>query len=64
MEGVNCLDQIVGHYRIFIKSRKWTLGMIFQSVDLATAGWNTEKMQRKQKSTRTLDPLHFKIRIL
>lgn len=35
MCGVGLLDQMIGLYGIYIRSRKWTLRMIFHGVDLA-----------------------------
>lgn len=37
MGGVDLLDQMIGLYRIYIRSRKWTLRLIFHAVDLAIA---------------------------
>lgn len=36
MGGVDLHDQLISYYRIFIKSRKWTLRMLFHSFDMAT----------------------------
>ena len=35
MGGVNLLDQLMSCYRMFIKSKKWILRMIFNASDLA-----------------------------
>lgn len=35
MGGVDLLDQLMSYYRTFIKSKKWTLRMIFHASDLA-----------------------------
>jgi hypothetical protein len=35
MGGVDLLDQYMSYYRIFIKSRKWTLRLIFHFIDMA-----------------------------
>lgn len=35
MGGVDLLDQLLSYYRIFLKSKKWTLRVIFHFVDLA-----------------------------
>ena len=40
MGGVDLLDQLISYYRIFIKSKKWTLRVIFHFVDVAVcASW-------------------------
>ncbi|XP_060865565.1 piggyBac transposable element-derived protein 3-like isoform X1 [Metopolophium dirhodum] len=36
MGGVDLHDQLISYYRVFIKSRKWTLRMLFHSFDMAT----------------------------
>ncbi|XP_060879135.1 piggyBac transposable element-derived protein 3-like [Metopolophium dirhodum] len=36
MGGVDLHDQLISYYRVFIKSRKWTLRMLFHSFDIAT----------------------------
>lgn len=36
MGGVDLHDQLLSYYRIFIKSRKWTLRLIFHVFDMAT----------------------------
>ncbi|KAG8239831.1 hypothetical protein J437_LFUL011457 [Ladona fulva] len=35
MGGVDLMDQMISMYRIFIKSRKWTLQMIMHAIDMA-----------------------------
>lgn len=35
MGGVDKIDQLMAYYRIFIKSKKWTLPMIFHEIDMA-----------------------------
>lgn len=37
MGGVDLLDQMIGLYRIYIRSRKWILRLIFHAVDFAIA---------------------------
>ena len=40
MGGVDLLDQLISYYRIFIKSKKWTLRIIFHFIDVAVcASW-------------------------
>ncbi|CAI6343484.1 unnamed protein product [Macrosiphum euphorbiae] len=36
MGGVDLHDQLISYYRVFIKSRKWTLRMLFHAFDMAT----------------------------
>lgn len=35
MGGVDLLDQLISYYRVFIRSKKWTLRVIFHFVDFA-----------------------------
>lgn len=35
MGGVDKIDQLISYYRIFIKFKKWTLGIIFHSIHMA-----------------------------
>lgn len=35
MGGVGKIDQLIDYYRIFLKSKKWTLRMVFHSIDMA-----------------------------
>lgn len=37
MGGVDHLDQMIAYYRIFMKSRKWTLRVVMHFMDLAIA---------------------------
>lgn len=67
MGGVDKFDQMVGYYRIFIKSKKWTLRMLFHAVDVAcTNSWleyrQDAKDQRLSKN-KQMDFLDFKIRL-
>ncbi|XP_049955450.1 piggyBac transposable element-derived protein 3-like [Schistocerca serialis cubense] len=65
MGGVDKKDMLISTYRIFIKSRKWTLKMLLHAVDLSCVNsWleykrNTESLGEKE----TMDLLHFKMRI-
>lgn len=67
MGGVDKLDQLVSYYRIMIKSRKWTLRMLFHVVDLAVV--NSWLEYRRDAETagipkaRVLDLLHFRMRL-
>lgn len=35
MGGVDKIDQLIAYYRTFIKSKKWTLRMMFHAIDIA-----------------------------
>jgi len=35
MGGVDIIDQLIAYYRIFLKSKKWTVRMVFHSIDMA-----------------------------
>lgn len=39
MGGVDKIDQLISYYRIFIRSRKWTLRMIMHSFDMAISNF-------------------------
>lgn len=67
MGGVDLLDQMIGLYRIYIRSRKWTLRLIFHAVDLAvTNSWfeyrrDCNRQQIPKKSQMQL--LDFRLRL-
>ncbi|XP_063237795.1 piggyBac transposable element-derived protein 3-like [Bacillus rossius redtenbacheri] len=67
MDGVDLLDQLISYYRTFIKSKKWTLRMIFHAIDMAiTLSWleyrkDAEALEIPQK--KQLDLLHFRMKI-
>lgn len=67
MGGVDKTDQLISLYRIFIRSKKWTLRMIFHAVDLAlTNSWLEYQNDCKTcniPSTDILDLLHFRQRV-
>eukprot|EP00102_Acyrthosiphon_pisum_P022242 XP_016659452.1 PREDICTED: piggyBac transposable element-derived protein 3 isoform X3 [Acyrthosiphon pisum] len=64
MGGVDLHDQLISYYRVFIKSRKWTLRMLFHAFDMATCNaWleyrndaETINLQKK----KVMDLLGFK----
>lgn len=67
MGGVDKLDQFISYYRIFIKSRKWILRIIFHFLDFAiTASWieyRKDCTANKTDSQQCLDLLHFRLNI-
>jgi Transposase IS4 len=67
MGGVDKLDQFISYYRIFIKSRKWILRIIFHFLDFAiTASWieyRKDCTSNKTDSQQCLDLLHFRLNI-
>lgn len=67
MGGVDKLDFLVSLYRIFVKSRKWTLRMIFHAVDLAVVNswleYKRDASTLKLPAKDVLDLLHFRIRL-
>ncbi len=59
MGGVDILDQL-SLYRIFIKSRKWTLRLIFHAIDLAVVNSHLEYRRDIAKTeTPEKDILHL-----
>ncbi|XP_050066502.1 uncharacterized protein LOC126555644 [Aphis gossypii] len=64
MLGVDKHDQLVSYYRVYMKSRKWTLRMITHAFDMAVANsWleykqDAENMGIPKKDQKDL--LHFK----
>ena len=67
MGGVDLFDQCMSYYRIWIKSKKWTLRMIFHAIDTAVVNsWleyrrDCERFGILKKDT--LDQLHFRFRL-
>lgn len=65
--GVDLLDQLMSYYRTFIKSKKWTLRMIFHASDLAVVQAyreyqvDNEALSIPQNKQLTL--LHFRRRL-
>ncbi|XP_049782671.1 piggyBac transposable element-derived protein 3-like [Schistocerca cancellata] len=63
LSGVDLFDQLMSYYRIFIKSKKWTLRAIFHAVDFAVEQSWLE--YRKNASAiglptkKIMDLLHF-----
>ena len=67
MRGVDKLDMLISLYRIYIKSRKWTLRMITHALDIAVANsWleyrrDAERLDVAKKDI--LDLLHFRLQV-
>ena len=67
MGGVDKIDQLIAYYRIFIKSKKWTLRMMFHAIDMACCNsWleylkDCDKFKIKKKDR--MDLLNFKLRL-
>jgi len=68
MGGVDKHDQLVSYYRVFMKSKKWTLRMVSHAFDMAVSNsW----LEYKQEAARINIPikdqhdlLHFKITLV
>jgi len=61
MGGVDLTDQLLSYYRIFLRSKKWTLRMIFHSVDLAVINsWNEYRQEMGRHQNKNIDLLDFK----
>ncbi|GBN67016.1 Retrovirus-related Pol polyprotein from transposon 297 [Araneus ventricosus] len=67
MGGVDLLDQLIALYRTNIRSKKWTLRMIFHAVDLAIVNsWIEYKNDMKVLSTPSkniLDLMNFRLKV-
>ncbi|XP_039287703.1 piggyBac transposable element-derived protein 3-like isoform X2 [Nilaparvata lugens] len=67
MGGVDLLDQLISLYRIYIRSKKWTLRMIFHAVDFALSNsWIEYKKDCEQleiPKKKVLDLMHFRMRV-
>ncbi|XP_046392264.1 piggyBac transposable element-derived protein 3-like [Ischnura elegans] len=65
MGGVDKLNQLISFYRIHIKSKKWTLRMLFHAIDIAVVNsWLEYKQDNAAASTprtEVLDLLHFRL---
>lgn len=63
--GVDKFDQLISYYRIFIRSKKWTLRMIFHLVDLSvTNSWFEYRRECTVNGVPTkkqLDLMNFKL---
>lgn len=67
MGGVDLMDRMLSYYRIFIKSKKWPLRLIFHAVDLAIVNswfeYKAEATKLKINEKDILSLLHFKLKI-
>lgn len=67
MGGVDLFDQFIGLYRIFIRSRKWTLRMLMHAVDFALVNSWLEYRKNcsvnKIQGNKELDLLHFRMSV-
>lgn len=67
MGGVDLLDQLIGYYRIFIKSKKWTLRLLMHAVDMALVNswleYRNKCHQLKVPSNKVMKLLTFRMRV-
>jgi len=67
MGGVDKYDQLISYYRIFLKSKKWTLRMVFHTVDMAvTNSWLEYYQDCKNLNILNkdrMDLLEFRLRL-
>lgn len=67
MGGVDLLDQLISYYRIYIKSKKWTLRMISHFIDLSLANswleYKLDSIKCGQTKSNIMDLLEFRSRI-
>ncbi|KAJ8953511.1 hypothetical protein NQ318_023634 [Aromia moschata] len=65
MGGVDKVDFLIGLYRIFIRSRKWTLRLIFHAIDMAICNsWLEYRKDAEKLNIKNIyDLLYFKLEI-
>jgi len=67
MVGVDKIDQLIAYYRIFLKSKKCTLRMVFHSIDMAICNSWLEYLQDCNllgiEKKKQMDLLRFKMRL-
>lgn len=67
MGGVDSLDQMISLYRIFIKSRKWTLRLFMHAIDMALVNsWNEYRNDCRAEGVpnkKVIDLLEFRMRV-
>lgn len=67
MGGVDLLDQLISYYRVFIRSKKWALRIIFHFVDFAIcASWleyRKERIKAKVPKRHIKDLLNFRMEV-
>jgi hypothetical protein len=61
MGRVDKLDQMVSYYRVFIQSKKWTLQLVLQVIDLGVANrwFEHTEAQKAPKSKKSMNALAF-----
>lgn len=64
MGGVDKFDQLISYYRVFIKSKKWTLRMISHAIDMAIVNswleYIVDATRNGLPKRERLDLLHFR----
>lgn len=67
MGGVDKHDQLVSYYRTFLKSKKWTLRMLFHVFDMTVVNcwleYKRDAANLEVSDKDTMDLLHFKQRL-
>lgn len=67
MGGVDLLDQLISYYRVFIKSRKWTLRVFTHFLDFAiVSSWGEYRKNAEDRGLakkEILDLMHFRLEV-
>lgn len=67
MGGVDLLDQLISYYRVFIRSKKWPLRVIFHFVDFAICSswleYRKDRINAKNPKKDIKDLLNFRIEL-
>lgn len=67
MGGVDLMDQLIALYRISVRSKKWTLRVIFHAVDMAIVNswleYKKDCVRDLVPAKQILDLLHFRMQI-
>lgn len=68
MGGVDLFDQLISYYRVFIRSKKWTLRVIFHFMDFVVcASWLEYRKDRKKAGipkNEIKDLLNFRLELV